>query len=189
MAVRGLERSGATLPPAPSTPQFRDVPEGAAARREIGLAAAGDLIKGYPDGTFRPAEPVTRAEAAALVARLRTAADEAASAPGAAGTVATPNVASPPGSPSMGATTNPTMTPSGPTATEPVPTPPTDATTDARGTRAGDGTAVAPWNWETLWARYAPWLVMGLLLLAALIYLAAKRRQGSLIAGAPRRRA
>ncbi|MDF2626179.1 MAG: Regulator of chromosome condensation [Symbiobacteriaceae bacterium] len=38
----------------------------------VGLAAAHGLMGGYPDGTFRPEEPVTRVEAVVILERLRT---------------------------------------------------------------------------------------------------------------------
>lgn len=37
----------------------------------VGLAAAHGLIGGYPDGTFRPEEPVSRVEAVVILERLR----------------------------------------------------------------------------------------------------------------------
>lgn len=76
IAVRGLEKAGMSVQE-PTTPQvFSDVPESTAARREIHVAAASKLVKGYPDATFRPGKPVTRAEAVAMVARLHEAARE-----------------------------------------------------------------------------------------------------------------
>lgn len=50
---------------------FRDaaaVPEWA--RDEVAWAVRAGLVQGYPDGTFRPGAPVTRAELAAMLARL-----------------------------------------------------------------------------------------------------------------------
>lgn len=40
------------------------------ARTSVGDAVARGSIASYPDGTFRPDQPVTRAEAAAMVLRL-----------------------------------------------------------------------------------------------------------------------
>jgi outer membrane protein assembly factor BamB len=40
------------------------------ARETIGRLAAQGLVAGYPDGTFRPERPLTRAEAAALLVRV-----------------------------------------------------------------------------------------------------------------------
>jgi len=48
---------------------FKDVAEGYWARKEIGELATLKVIGGYPDGTFRPEEPVVRAELVALLVR------------------------------------------------------------------------------------------------------------------------
>ncbi|WP_242021909.1 S-layer homology domain-containing protein [Microcoleus sp. FACHB-831] len=45
---------------------FRDI-QGNWARTFIEALAAGDIIKGFPDGTFRPDEPVTRSQFAAMI--------------------------------------------------------------------------------------------------------------------------
>ena len=50
--------------------QFTDVPSGHWAREFITSLAARDIIAGFPDGTFRPDEPVTRAQYAAMVRRV-----------------------------------------------------------------------------------------------------------------------
>lgn len=52
---------------APQPDDVRGAPYASAVYR---LVAAG-VLRGYPDGTFRPHSPVTRAELAAIVARLR----------------------------------------------------------------------------------------------------------------------
>src|SRR6476646_11710383 len=49
------------------TPQFSDVPQNYWAGSCINELAQRQVIKGYPDGQFRPADPVTRAEYAALL--------------------------------------------------------------------------------------------------------------------------
>lgn len=62
--------------PAPATPQpadkpgpFKDVPDGHWAAREIARAKAAGVVHGYGDSTFRPDEPMSRAEAVAVVMR------------------------------------------------------------------------------------------------------------------------
>jgi hypothetical protein len=47
--------------------QFSDVPSGHWAREFILSLAAQDIIAGFPDGTFRPEAPVTRAQYAAML--------------------------------------------------------------------------------------------------------------------------
>lgn len=54
----------------PAVPTFRDVAPGHWAYGVIEAAAAAGVVSGYPDGTFRPGAPVTRAETAALLVRL-----------------------------------------------------------------------------------------------------------------------
>ncbi|MEW6423828.1 MAG: Ig-like domain-containing protein [Bacillota bacterium] len=57
--------------PAPGRLWFTDagsIPRWAA--EDLAAAAGAGFIKGYPDGTLRPAHPVTRAEAAAVVKRF-----------------------------------------------------------------------------------------------------------------------
>ena len=49
---------------------FQDVPPDHAHADGIHRLAAMGIIGGYPDGTFRPAEPVTRAQFATMLSRL-----------------------------------------------------------------------------------------------------------------------
>lgn len=49
---------------------FKDVPPSHWAFRAIAQVAEWGLLKGYPDGTFGPDRPVTRAELAAILTRL-----------------------------------------------------------------------------------------------------------------------
>lgn len=46
----------------PPTPSFNDVPVGSAFYSYIETASARNIISGYGDGSFRPAEPVTRGQ-------------------------------------------------------------------------------------------------------------------------------
>lgn len=48
---------------------FKDI-EGNGLKAEILRAAELGLLQGYGDGTFRPNEPLTRAQAAAVMVRL-----------------------------------------------------------------------------------------------------------------------
>lgn len=50
---------------------FKDVPETHWAYKAIKELAEKGIIKGYEDGTFRPNEPVTRAEIATIISRLK----------------------------------------------------------------------------------------------------------------------
>ena len=60
--------------PAPATEPvpgpFKDVPGTHPAAAAIAAVKAAGLMVGYPDGTFRPDQPVTRAELAAVLQRL-----------------------------------------------------------------------------------------------------------------------
>lgn len=59
--------------PAPAAPTFSDLGPDHWAFPVVEAAARAGLFKGFPDGTFRPGEPVTRAQAAALLLRLTNA--------------------------------------------------------------------------------------------------------------------
>ncbi len=49
---------------------FKDVPRGHWALEPLGLAVSWGLVSGYPDGTFRGQEPLTRAALAVVLAKL-----------------------------------------------------------------------------------------------------------------------
>lgn len=55
----------------PPVPTFSDVPLGHWAYGYIEAAVQADIISGYPDGTFRPSDEVTRAQISAMIARSR----------------------------------------------------------------------------------------------------------------------
>lgn len=58
-------------PPGPfPTPRFSDVPDYHPWRNAIGWAASSGLMRGYPDGTFKPAHSLTRSAAAVVLHRL-----------------------------------------------------------------------------------------------------------------------
>jgi len=57
------------ISPAPVTPTFPDVAPGYWAFQEIEALAASEITTGFPDGTFRPTNPVTRAQMATFLAR------------------------------------------------------------------------------------------------------------------------
>ena len=48
---------------------FTDVPKSHMFQREIGIASDMGLVGGFPDGSFRPDEPISRAETAAMLTR------------------------------------------------------------------------------------------------------------------------
>ena len=54
-------------------PHFTDVNSSHWAAKAISQTAAMGLMKGYPDGKFRPEQPITRAEAAKVISLLTTA--------------------------------------------------------------------------------------------------------------------
>jgi parallel beta-helix repeat protein len=51
---------------------FKDVPTGYWAKAYIEALAAQNIIAGFPDGTFRPNEPVTRAQFATIITKALT---------------------------------------------------------------------------------------------------------------------
>lgn len=58
-----------TSTPAP-VPVFPDVPAGSDLEADILLCKEKGVLKGYPDGLFRPDQPLTRGEAAHIAARI-----------------------------------------------------------------------------------------------------------------------
>ncbi len=73
--ARGIAGGDAKVPAGPSTATFSDVPTSNFAFRYIEFVAARGIMTGFPDGTFRPTEPVTRADLATFVARVRAGGD------------------------------------------------------------------------------------------------------------------
>jgi len=57
------------ISPAPGVATFPDVDPGYWAFQEIEALAASEITTGFPDGTFRPTAPVTRAQMATFLAR------------------------------------------------------------------------------------------------------------------------
>jgi CubicO group peptidase (beta-lactamase class C family) len=55
--------------PAPASDPFRDVPAGHWAAGSIAAAVSNGWLSGYPGGTFRPDDPVSMAQALAVIAR------------------------------------------------------------------------------------------------------------------------
>jgi len=53
--------------PEPGAARFADVPDGHWAGESIAAAASAGWVQGYGDGTFRPDQPVSRAEAAVIL--------------------------------------------------------------------------------------------------------------------------
>ena len=54
-------KSGATI--------FKDVPANAWSRRSIDVLTNNNIVNGYSDGTFRPKNPITRAEFAVFISK------------------------------------------------------------------------------------------------------------------------
>jgi hypothetical protein len=57
------------ISPAPAVQTFPDVAPGFWAFQEIEALAASEITTGFPDGTFRPTAPITRAQMATFLAR------------------------------------------------------------------------------------------------------------------------
>jgi uncharacterized protein YjdB len=77
VTVVTAEQLAAAPPPVPapssataSATTFKDLPTGYWARDAVERLVYGDYLKGYGDGTFRPGQPVTRAEFAAMVVKV-----------------------------------------------------------------------------------------------------------------------
>jgi len=58
-----------TISPSPASATFPDVPTGHWAFQYVEALAASGITQGYSDGTFRPTNPVTRAQMATFLAR------------------------------------------------------------------------------------------------------------------------
>ena len=54
----------------PLSLEFKDVPEGHWAAPFIAEAAQAEVVKGYPDGTFKPKNNITRAEGVVMITRF-----------------------------------------------------------------------------------------------------------------------
>lgn len=65
MLVKGFNKEDC----ASTTNCFKDVPQGHWANSMIGQAVHENLLKGYPNGMFKPANPVTRAEVLCAIAK------------------------------------------------------------------------------------------------------------------------
>ena len=65
-----LVRAGGLSGHKPRTPSFKDLKPDHWAYEAVEAAVYNGFVKGYPDGSFRPEAPVTRAETAALLLRL-----------------------------------------------------------------------------------------------------------------------
>lgn len=69
-AAIAVRLSGITTSVGPAETQFKDVSSSHWAGGVINLAVGLGIIKGYPDGTFKPDNPVTHAEWLAMVLRV-----------------------------------------------------------------------------------------------------------------------
>lgn len=67
-AVASLAMTAATVAPASAAVNFTDVAENNAHFKAITELHAAEIISGYPDGTFKPAQNVTRGQAAKMIA-------------------------------------------------------------------------------------------------------------------------
>jgi len=69
MLVRAFGRGADAETLRPLEPPFSDVTPGTSVAGHVNAAVEAGFVRGYPDGTFRPDRPVSRAEIAALLAR------------------------------------------------------------------------------------------------------------------------
>ncbi|MDQ1236096.1 hypothetical protein QE450_003594 [Paenibacillus sp. SORGH_AS306] len=69
MLERALAIQNATTPTATSSTDFKDVPASYWAASSIQNIEGSGWLQGYPGGNFKPAQPMTRAELATLIAR------------------------------------------------------------------------------------------------------------------------
>jgi hypothetical protein len=67
--ARALAGGDESVPPGPPQASFSDVPTGHWAYRYIEYAKAMRIVNGFPDGRYRPAASVNRAEMAVFIAR------------------------------------------------------------------------------------------------------------------------
>ena len=66
MLIKGFNKEDC----ASTTSYFRDVPQGHWANSMIGQAVHENLLKGYPNGLFKPSNPVTRAEVLCAISKV-----------------------------------------------------------------------------------------------------------------------
>jgi parallel beta-helix repeat protein len=64
--------AGTVEPPPGQTTGFKDVPAGYWAKGYIEALASQNIIAGFPDGSFKPNEPVTRAQFATIITKALT---------------------------------------------------------------------------------------------------------------------
>ena len=69
MLYRLLDTVGGRRP-VTTTPNFTDVSDNAWYARAVNTLASMEIIVGYPDGTFRPNQPITRAEVTTLLVKF-----------------------------------------------------------------------------------------------------------------------
>jgi len=73
--ARGMAGGESGVPTGPGTARFPDVPVGYWAYDHVAYAVANSIVGGYPDGTYRPTNPVTRDQMAVFVYRATIQAD------------------------------------------------------------------------------------------------------------------
>lgn len=69
-AVQTIPNINLPTPPSPSSNPFPDVPAARWSAAKIQWARANNIVSGYPDGQFRPTQPVTRAELMAVMKKM-----------------------------------------------------------------------------------------------------------------------